>query len=409
MTPRIPRWLYELTAWAGSERWILWVFALLVVVGLVDLVQRRLVRRLAAHADRTRNIWDDVVVAALGGPVSLLIWVLGAAAAASIAARQADAAIFDYVVPARTLGVVVVLAWFALRLVRGLERGLIDRYVLPPTETGPDRTTIEAFGKLLRAAVTVTAVLVAMQSLGFSISGVVAFGGVGGIAVGFAARDLLANFFGSIMIHLDRPLAVGDWIRSPDREIEGTVEYIGWRLSRIRTFDMRPLYVPNSVFASVVVENPSRMSHRRIHETVGIRYADIGAMEPIVDDIRSMLEAHEAVDEAQPLIVNLVHYGASSLDVMVYCLVTEKRWAPFHRIKQEIMLAVSDIIARHGAEIAYPTSTLHVASLPAAGSEPEQLPDRGRAEVPRANGGRRIRDSAGVHGDAHEGSTEGDG
>jgi len=80
-----------------------------------------------------------------------------------------------------------------------------------------------------------------MQTLGYSISGVLAFGGIGGIAVGFAARDLLANFFGGFMIYMDRPFDVGDWIRSPDQEIEGTVEKIGWRLTTIRTFDKRPL------------------------------------------------------------------------------------------------------------------------------------------------------------------------
>ena len=104
-----------------------------------------------------------------------------------------------------------------------------------------------------------------MQALGYSISGVLAFGGIGGIAVGFAAKDLLANFFGGLMIYLDRPFSVGDWIRSPDKNIEGTVEEIGWRLTRIRTFDKRPLYVPNSTFTQISVENPSRMLNRRIY------------------------------------------------------------------------------------------------------------------------------------------------
>ena len=73
------------------------------------------------------------------------------------------------------------------------------------------------------------------------------------IAIGFAAKDLLSNFFGGLFIYLDRPFAVGDWIRSPDREIEGTVEQIGWRVTRIRTFDKRPLYIPNSVFSQISV------------------------------------------------------------------------------------------------------------------------------------------------------------
>ena len=96
---------------------------------------------------------------------------------------------------------------------------------------------MDAITKLLQMFVIITATLVVLQTLGVSVSGVLALGGIGGLAIGFAAKDLLANFFGGLMLYLDRPFAVGDWIRSPDREIEGDVEQIGWRLTRIRTFD----------------------------------------------------------------------------------------------------------------------------------------------------------------------------
>ena len=136
-------------------------------------------------------------------------------------------------------------------------------------------------------------ILTVMQLFDYSVSGLLAFGGIGGIAVGFAAKDLLANFFGGLMIYLDRPFSVGDWIRSPDKEIEGTVEDIGWRLTRIRTFDKRPLYIPNSIFASISVENPSRMSNRRIYEKIGIRYDDMSKMNTIVTEVKLMLQKHE--------------------------------------------------------------------------------------------------------------------
>src|SRR6056297_262517 len=171
-----------------------------------------------------------------------------------------------------------------------------------------DATTASALGKLLRLSVLITTALVVLQTLGFSISGVLAFGGIGGIAIGFAARDMLANFFGGIMLHLDRPMAVGEWVRSPDRDIEGTVEHISWRITRLRTFDQRPLYVPNSIFSNIIVENPSRMTHRRIYETVGVRYDDIAVVADIANDIRAMLERHERVDSDATLIVNFTHY-----------------------------------------------------------------------------------------------------
>ncbi len=199
-----------------------------------------------------------------------------------------------------------------------------------------------------------------LQTLGYSISGVLAFGGIGGIAIGFAAKDLLANFFGGLMLYLDRPFIVGDWIRSPDRDIEGTIEKIGWRLTLIRTFDKRPLYVPNSMFANISVENPSRMTNRRIYETIGIRYDDFKSTKNIVDDIKKMLLAHPEIDTDKLIMVNFNTFSASSLDFFVYCFTKTTDWATFHEIKQEILLKVGEIIESHQAEIAFPTSTIHL-------------------------------------------------
>lgn len=365
-------WIDQLGAWTGVNRWVIWVFGIILVTGVLDLVQRRVLRHLERKSQATSNQFDDVLLEALVLPLGLALWVIGITLAATVAGRATDGEWLAPVATVREVGIIVALGWFLLRLVRGGEARMIERVrtVSLHPEEGVDRSTVEAVTKLLRAAVVVTGALLILQTLGYSISGVLAFGGVAGIAIGFAARDLLANFFGGLMVHMDRPFAVGEWVRSPDRTIEGTVEFIGWRISRVRTFDMRPLYVPNSVFANIVVENPSRMSHRRIYETIGIRYDDIAVMQPIVDDIRGLLEAHDQVDTGEPLIVNFVTFGTSSLDLMVYCLVREKRWVPYHELKQEIMLEVARIVTHHGAEIAYPTSTLHVASMPRPGGAP---------------------------------------
>jgi len=219
---------------------------------------------------------------------------------------------------------------------------------------------------------------------------VLAFGGIGGIAVGFAAKDLLANFFCGLMLYLDRPFAVGDWIRSPDREIEGTVERIGWRQTVIRGFDTRPLYIPNSAFANIAVENPSRMRNRRIYETIGIRYDDAAAMGAIVADVDAMLRAHDEIDSDNFLMVNFNAFAPSSLDFFVYCYTRTKAWAEYHRVKQDVLLRIVEIIDRHGAEIAFPTSTVHVpgglsmtdsAAGGSAGRVEKQLP--GAEQVPQ--------------------------
>jgi MscS family membrane protein len=338
--------------------WVIQAFVVVFVALLLDFVQKRVLIRIYARALVTSNLWDDALVDALRRPLSLLIWVVGITFAAQIVGAAADVTLLEAAGPLRDIGVICALAWFLIRLIRGVEQNVIARH---QADAKPyDRTTLDAIGKLTRVSVLITAGLVMLQTLGFSISGVLAFGGIGGIAVGFAARDLLANFFGGLTIYLDRPFAVGDWIRSPDRDIEGTVEEIGWRLTRIRSFDKRPIYVPNATFTSIAVVNPSRMSHRRIYETIGLRYDDIGRMDAVVGDVRAMLEAHPEIDTTQTLIVNFNQFAASSLDFFVYTFTKTTQWVRYHEVKHDVLLQIAGIIASHGAEIAYPTSTLHV-------------------------------------------------
>lgn len=343
--------------------WVIETFAVVLVTAAARLVAKYFFTRLAAQFEKTRNLYDDALLEALRKPLGVGIWVIGISFAAQAVGGSDPAEIFSQIDTSRDVAVVGLLVWFALRFVRFIESHLIAHdYELHNLDT----TTVHAVGKLVRASVIITGVLLGLQAFGFSISGVLAFGGIGGIAVGFAARDLLANFFGALMIFLDRPFAVGDWVRSPDREVEGTVEDIGWRLTRVRTFDKRPLYVPNSIFTSIAVENPSRMQHRRIYETIGIRYDDIAVMRPILQDIEVLLRSHDDIDSDQTLMVNFVEFGPSSLDFFIYCFTHTTVWTDFHKIKQDVMLQMAEIIARHGAEIAFPTQTLHVHPEPEA-------------------------------------------
>jgi MscS family membrane protein len=354
--------IYQTLAdWTGDNVWIVQVFVVVFLVLLASFVLRLLVQRLYRKLQTTATPWDDALVGALQKPLTLLIWIVGIAFAADIVRVETGAAIFTAIGPVRDIGVVATIAWFLLRLTRNVQDNVLARNV--EREEPIDSTTVDALGKLVSASIMITAVLVALQTLGFSISGVLAFGGIGGIAIGFAAKDLLANFFGGLMIYLDRPFSVGDWIRSEDREIEGTVEHIGWRLTRIRTFDKRPIYVPNGIFSSITVVNPSRMTRRRIYETIGIRYDDCDRLPMILEDIRQMLIEHEDIDNNQTLMVNFNSFGPSSLDFFIYTFTHTTVWTKYHAIKQDVLLKISDIIRRHGAEIAYPTRTLHVPEL----------------------------------------------
>jgi MscS family membrane protein len=342
----------------GKNAWIYQVFIVVFTVLLLNFVVMRVLMRIQKRFERTETPWDDAFIRALRNPTRLLFWVVGLWIAGKITQRVSEAEIFDLIDPLRDVGIIVAITWFLIRFINAAENNILAAGKASGREI--DRTTADAISRLLRISVYITSVLVILQTLGFSVSGVLAFGGIGGIAVGFAAKDLLANFFGGLMIFLDRPFSVGDWIRSPDKEIEGTVEYIGWRLTCIRTFDKRPLYVPNSTFMTIALENPSRMSHRRIYETFGIRYADIGKMDEITASVKEMLMQHPDIDQTQTLMVNFNACAASSIDFFVYTFTRTTVWTEYHEIKQDVLLKINDIVASHGAEIAFPTSTLHI-------------------------------------------------
>ena len=368
-------WLEQFVA--HDFLWIVEVFLVVTVTLVVAFIVSRTLTQLVGRSIATKSLWDDALFQSLLRPAKWMVWVLGLSYAAGIAAEQTEVSLLSMIGPARTVGSILILVWFVVGFIKRAEHNLVDpEYSHKPM----DATTAMAIGKLLRVSTIITSGLVMLQSLGYSISGVLAFGGIGGIAVGFAAKDLLANFFGGLMIYLDRPFAVGDWVRSPDQNIEGTVEDIGWRLTRIRTFDKRPLYVPNATFTQISVENPSRMLHRRIKETIGIRYDDADKMAVIVEDVKTMLRAHDDIAQDQTLIVNFNAFNACSLDFFIYTFTKTTAWVEFHEIKQDVMLRIINIIESHGAECAFPTSTLHIPNGIAV--NPQLQGDSSKQELP---------------------------
>lgn len=355
----------------GIEAWLVMVLAILLLALAASQVTRVLFNQLERLAARSHTVWDDALVAAARRPTRLIIVVVALSWIARVLHAQWPEPDFsEEVLQTRNVVIVLAVAWFAWKFIDLLTERTIER----GRDAGQDfdLTTVHAVSKLGRLLAGVISVVMVAHTLGFNIGALLALGGVGGLAVGLAAKDLLANFFGGLTIYLDRPFSVGDWIRSPDKSIEGTVEYISWRHTRIRAFNKNPIYVPNAVFTTIVVENPSRMSHRRLKETLGVRYDDFAQIEAIVNDIRSLLHEHPEMDNTQTLIVNFDQFAASSLDIMIYGFTKTREWVKFHEVKQDVLIAIGRIVERHGAEIAFPTHTLHL-SQPLAGPPHEAL------------------------------------
>ncbi|EGQ8154800.1 mechanosensitive ion channel family protein [Vibrio alginolyticus] len=349
----MPQWFTELQSyietshqnWSGSVLFI-------TLASFIAWITWRLIRsRLAALVEKTPFHWDDMLLDALKAPVSTLIWCWPATVSIGIILESELNDKINWLSTLKLILIISIFVWTVMRLITNVEEHVLE-------QKNRDETTVQAIAKVARLFFITVGILTVMQAFGLSLSGLLTFGGVGGLIVGLAAKDLLSNFFGGLMIYFDRPFKVGDWIRSPDRQIEGTVERIGWRMTIIRTFDKRPLYVPNSVFSSIVVENPSRMLNRRIYEKIGLRYDDAEKMPQIITAVKEMLKNHKDIDARQTLIVNFDTFGPSSLHFFIYTFTKTVNWVRYHEVKQDILLKVINIIKEHDADIAFPTQTL---------------------------------------------------
>lgn len=330
---------------------LIWLIKIAVIAGfalLLALIINKILLYAKQRVKNTATIWDDIIFTAARTPAFLLIAILSSILIINIIADNFALNIGDTAYVLKNIGLIFTLSWFVWRIFDGYEMHIIKSKDVSKA----DPTTIAAIMKLVKISIFVIASLMALQSFGLSIAGIMTFGGIGGIALGFAAKDMLANFFGTLMIYFDRPFTIGDWIRSPDRQLEGVVEHIGWRLTHIRTFDKRMLYVPNSIFSNIIVENPTQMTNRHITETIGVRYKDIDKIPTILNEIKEMLTKNEGIDSTQGIAVNLSKFEKYSVNFFIDAYTVTKKWAEFNEIKQDILLKINQIISKNGAEIA---------------------------------------------------------
>jgi MscS family membrane protein len=333
--------------------------AILVFVAVFfAYILRLFLRRLLQRLEKTNVFWDDILIKSALGPLVILILIAGITTSLGMVDFMHHNKELELIKSIRAAGITMCVMWFCIKYANACE----ERFILRNNKSKDpmDLTGVDAFIKLMKVVVIIISGVVIMDIAGVDVRGIVAFAGVGGVSIAFAAKDLLSNFFGTIIIYSDKPFAVGDWIRSPDQNIEGTVERIGWRMTKIRTFDKRPLYVPNSIFTHISIENPSRMTHRRIRSVVGVRYKDIKVLQKITDDIRNMLIEHPEIDTDITLIVNFEEFAESSVNFLLYAFTYTRNWVKFYEVRQDVMIKVSDIISKHKASIAFPTRTIEV-------------------------------------------------
>ena len=337
----------------------------LITITLITLflffIKNKLINVIFALSQKTNTVYDELILFSIKTPSTYLI-IFGYIFVITDYFNKNEVLNLSFSLSSAVFSlIVIIISW---SLLRGLNYYLQLKPFTKNLSSEDDITliteTYEIVVRILKILVVVITALIIMQEIGLSISGLLAFGGVGGLIVGLAAKDLLSNFFGGMMIFFDRPFRVGEFIKSPDRNIEGIVEKIGWRLTVVRTFSKNVLYIPNTAFSSIIVENATRMSNRRINETIGIRYDDLNKMTDIIQNVNNILESNPDIDQTQKAKVYFKSFSASSCDFFIYAFTKTKDWEEFLRIKQDVLLKVAEIIEQHNAEIAYPTTTVFI-------------------------------------------------
>ncbi len=237
----------------------------------------------------------------------------------------------------------------------------LDRFA-KRTENTLDDQLVPLLRKALRTFVVIIGALFILDNLEFDVTAFIAGLSIGGLAFALAAQDTIKNFFGSLMIFIDKPFQIGDWITSG--EIDGTVEEVGFRSTRIRTFRNSVTYVPNGKLADWVVDNHGLRQYRRFYTKLALTYdTPPRLVELFVEGLRKIVMKHPQTRKDY-FEVHLNDLGAHSLDVMFYIFFAVPTWSQELKARHEILLQVMELAESLEIRFAFPTQTLHMETFP---------------------------------------------
>jgi len=351
---------------------------LAIGIFLVFLFARRLffqttIKSLKLMVKKTKTDLDDQVLAALEQPLKFAFVVIGLYVAGQFVTLSDT---LEHILSRLVRSMIAVtLFWAIFRIVDPLS-SLFDRAIGLFGSVSMHETIKGFFVKILKAIIVCLGVAAVFQEWGFNVAAVLGSLGLVGMAIALGAQDFIKNMFAGLMIFLDRIFEKGNWIKTPD--VEGTVEEIGFRATKIRQFDKALVTIPNSKLASEALINFSRMTQRRIYWKIGVEYRTTKEqLGGIIQDIRDYL--HNNPDfETDPAktktFVYLDSFGISSVDILLYCFTKTTVWGEWLSVKEHLAYKIKEIVEGHGSSFAFPSTSLYVETLPFGTPEPFALP-----------------------------------
>lgn len=338
----------------------LWFFeivvGILVLVG-VNYLFKKIIKNIRQRSLSVAPDWKEKIDQIFSLPFQVLLWVLGITLLIEVLGQRLGFTFFEnYINAFRSTGFVLCVAWILLRWKKVAQRDFLNR---EKAALRVDSSLVQVIGKILSIVIAVISLMVILQVWGLNIGPLVAFGGIGAAAVGFAGKDVIANFCGGFMLHINRPFMVGDVIHLPEQHVEGCVEEIGWYLTTVRDKEKRPIYLPNAIFSNVHIINSSRMTHRHIEEKIGVRYEDFSRIPSLIENIKQVISHHPAIDTHLPILVVLNGFNQCTLDLYLNAYTLETRYDQYLLAKHEILMLIYQEVVKAGAELPTPTMSIY--------------------------------------------------
>ena len=332
------------------------IFSFLFFLTLRKLFATLTITVLQPLAKSTKTYYDDRILSAIKGPLSFVFVIIGVRL--FFALLFIETAFIEQLIDAM---IVFNLFWTIYALIHAL-RGAVYHF----TERFNPELSHEMGNFILtiiRGIVLAIGLGAILQVWGINVAGLVAGLGIGGLAFALAAKDTAANLFGSIALLLDKSVRIGEWIKIGN--VEGTVEDIGMRTTKIRAFGKALITLPNQVIANSPIQNFSRRGVRRIKMTLGLTYStNSEQMKKILIDIKTMLRNHPDIAQKETMLVNFSSFDDSSLGIFIYTFTSTSNWARYMEIKEDVNLKIMKIVEDNNSDFAFPSQSLYVESMP---------------------------------------------
>lgn len=272
--------------------------------------------------------------------------------------------------------IIFVISWGLFHL--SSTSSQLFRTINEKTQIHIDEILIPFLSRTLQFVIAAISLTVILQVFDYNISGLITGLGIGGLAISLAARDALANLFGGIIIITEKPFTIGDWIKTPS--VEGTVEDISFRSTKVRTFAQALVTVPNATLSNEPITNWSKMGKRQITFHLSLAYdTPKEKIEHVVQKIRDLLRNHPEIHQ-ETIFVNVESYTDFGFDVLLYFFTKTTNWGEYLNVREEINLKILEILEEAEVEIAMPAQILYTETPKDLQNEEKYNRKRGTSE-----------------------------